>query len=264
MAESDSRTTAPNIAVRAVCRRSLHRFAALGVGEAAASGILATCGGAATTPTLGSAATATTGTGGAAATVTAAPGVSTAPRAASPATGAGATATRAGATTPGAFGTPSATGTITFSVSGDTAEKDAYGTIVAAFNARQPRVTVNLAHIPSASDYVKRLTPDLATDTPPDIGLMNSRRFGAFAAKNAFDPLAPYLVASSALKQDAFYPEVVATFTRGGQLIGIPQSASSLVIYYFARLGLVDTIWSLIAPALLGSSPCYVMLYYWT
>ena len=32
----------------------------------------------------------------------------------------------------------------------------------------------------------------------------------------------------------------------------------------FARLGLLDTIWALIAPALMGSSPLFVLLYYWT
>jgi multiple sugar transport system permease protein len=32
----------------------------------------------------------------------------------------------------------------------------------------------------------------------------------------------------------------------------------------FARLGLLDTVWALIAPALMGSSPFFVLLYYWT
>lgn len=32
----------------------------------------------------------------------------------------------------------------------------------------------------------------------------------------------------------------------------------------FARLGLLDTVWALVAPALLGSSPLFVLLYYWT
>jgi hypothetical protein len=41
--------------------------------------------------------------------------------------------------------TSSAAGTVTFAVSGDTAEKEAYGKIVAAFNGRQSRVTVNLS-----------------------------------------------------------------------------------------------------------------------
>lgn len=131
-----------------------------------------------------------------------------------------------------ASATSSASGTVTFAVSGDTAEKEAYGKIVAAFNGRQSRVTVNLSHIPSAGDYIKRLTADLASGTPPDITLMNYRRFAAFAARGAFEPIAPYLATSGALQSSAFYPEVISAFTRGGQLIGIPQNASSLVLYY--------------------------------
>lgn len=32
----------------------------------------------------------------------------------------------------------------------------------------------------------------------------------------------------------------------------------------FARLGLLDSVWALIAPAIMGSSPFFVLLYYWT
>lgn len=229
-------------------RREFLRVTALGLGGTALTGLLAACGGgAASTPTVASVATiAPTAAGGATTAATAArPAVTvtTSGSAGGTATvGAGATprasatATRAGAATPGVLGTPTASGTVTFSVSGDTAEKEAYGKIVAAFNGRQSRVVVNLSHIPSASDYVKRLTADLAAGTPPDIALMNYRRFGAFFARGAFAPIAPYLAASSALQQSAFYPEVVSAFTRNGQLIGIPQNASSLVIYYNKNL----------------------------
>lgn len=212
------------------------------MGGTALTGLLAACGGGpAATPTVATVATmtrpattATTGGGSASS--------GTATRAAPAAVGAGgtprasATATRVGAATPGALGTPTTSGTVTFSVSGDTAEKEAYGKIAAAFNGRQSRVKVNLAHIPSSGDYVKRLTADLAAGTPPDIALMNYRRFGAFFARGAFEPIAPYLASSSALQQSAFYPEVVSAFTRNGQLIGIPQNASSLVIYYNKNL----------------------------
>jgi len=45
----------------------------------------------------------------------------------------------------------------------------------------------------------------------------------------------------------------------------VPITALWLTRFFlFARLGLVDTIWPLIAPALLGSSPFYILLYYWT
>ncbi|HEY8599400.1 MAG TPA: sugar ABC transporter substrate-binding protein [Thermomicrobiales bacterium] len=247
--------------VRQLRRREFLRVTALGMGGTVLAGLLAACGGgAAAAPTVAAVATtaptaATSGAATAATAATVARPATTATSSAAVATGGGtatraatatagaagtprasATATRVGVVTPGALGTPIATGTVTFSVSGDTAEKEAYGKIVAAFNGRQSRVAVNLAHTPSASDYVKRLTADLAAGTPPDIVLMNYRRFGAFFARGAFEPIAPYLAASSALQQSAFYPEVVSAFSRGGQLIGIPQNASSLVIYYNKNL----------------------------
>lgn len=45
----------------------------------------------------------------------------------------------------------------------------------------------------------------------------------------------------------------------------VPVTALWLTRFFlFARLGLLDTIWALIAPALMGSSPFFVLLYYWT
>ncbi len=229
---------------RQLRRREFLRYATVGLGGAAITGWLAACGGATSTPTtapLPSPSTAAAPTT-AAATNTVAAGGATATRGTTATVGtpgtasAGATVTRAAGATPGAVGTPSAAGAVTFAVSGDTAEKDAYTKIVNAFNGRQSQVKVTLSHIPSASDYTKRLTADLAAGTPPDITLMNYRRFGAFAARGAFEPVAPYLAASSALQPSSFFPEVVTAFMRGGQLVGIPQNASSLVIYYNKQL----------------------------
>lgn len=45
----------------------------------------------------------------------------------------------------------------------------------------------------------------------------------------------------------------------------VPVTALWLTRFvFFARLGLLDSIWALIAPALMGSSPFFVLLYYWT
>ena len=45
----------------------------------------------------------------------------------------------------------------------------------------------------------------------------------------------------------------------------VPVTALWLTRFFlFARLGLLDSVWALIAPALMGSSPFYVLLYYWS
>lgn len=234
--------------MRRMGRREVVRLLAAGGGGAALAGLLAACGGASPTAT----AVGNPPAGGAA--PSAAPSV--APSAAASAAGSTASSASAAASaaasptrptapatpagTPSAA-TPTATGNVEFFVTGDAAEKAAYEQIVAAFNNRQQRVRVTLSQVPSDADYTKRLTADFAAGTPADVILLNYRRYGAYAAKGAFEPVGPYLAQRAALKQADFFPELIAPFSRNGVLVGIPQNASSLVIYYnkdlFARGG---------------------------
>jgi multiple sugar transport system permease protein len=48
-------------------------------------------------------------------------------------------------------------------------------------------------------------------------------------------------------------------------LLMVPATSLWLTRFVlFTYLGLVDTVWALVAPALMGSSPFYVLLFYWT
>ena len=233
-------------------RREFLRLTALGGGGVALAGLLAACGGASAT------ATATRGAASAAPSAAPSSALASVAASAAPASASAAPASAAGvvsaapgtptrpapaipATPSTAPATPEATGNVQFFVTGDLAEKDAYQAIVNAFNGRQANVKVTLSHVASADDYAKRLTADFAAGTPSDVVLLNYRRFGAYAARGAFDPVGRYLAQSSSLKTTDFYPELIAPFTRNGQMVGIPQNASSLVIYcnkdLFAKAG---------------------------
>jgi multiple sugar transport system substrate-binding protein len=141
-------------------------------------------------------------------------------------------------------GTPPATSAISFMVFGDAAEKAAYERLVAEFQQRHPDINVTLIHIPGQSDYRKRLGIDFAAGTPADIVLLNYRRYAAFAAKGALEPLGPYLARSTLISPGDFYTEAVDPFTWQGVLMCIPQNISSLVVYYnrdlFRAAGLPD------------------------
>lgn len=143
---------------------------------------------------------------------------------------------------PGA--TPATTRTISFMVFGDAAEKAAYERLVAEFQQRHPDIRVALIHIPGQSDYRKRLGVDFAAGTPADIVLLNYRRYAAFAAKDALEPLGPYLDQSTLLSPGDFYAEAITPFLWKGALMCIPQNLSSLVVYYnrdlFRATGLPD------------------------
>jgi multiple sugar transport system substrate-binding protein len=133
---------------------------------------------------------------------------------------------------------------VTFMIFGDAGEKAAYEALVAAFAERHPDIPVTLQHIPGQSDYRKRLGVDFAAGTPADVVLLNYRRYAAFAAKGALEPLGSYLERSDLISLDDFYPETVAPFFWEGQLMCIPQNLSSLVVYYnrdlFAAAGIAE------------------------
>ena len=123
-------------------------------------------------------------------------------------------------------------GPISFMIFGDLAEKAAYEELVQAFEQRYPQVDMNLIHIPSQSDYRKRMVADFAAGTPADVLLINYRRYAPFAAKGALQPLGPYLAKSKLIKRSDFYPKALRPFYWQNTLMCIPQNLSSLVVYY--------------------------------
>ncbi|MCB9006520.1 MAG: sugar ABC transporter substrate-binding protein [Ardenticatenaceae bacterium] len=129
-------------------------------------------------------------------------------------------------------GCSSAKETVSFMISGDPAERQAYLNLVAAFEEAHPEITVEVTHIPSGSEYRSRLATEFAAGSPPDVTLMNYRRFSAFAANGLLEPLGPYLAQSDLIKAEDFYPITIDAFIWDGAITCIPQNISSLVVYY--------------------------------
>jgi multiple sugar transport system substrate-binding protein len=123
-------------------------------------------------------------------------------------------------------------GEVSFMVFGDPAELAAYQSLVAAFEEEQPDIEVELIHIPSPSDYRARLGVDFAAADPPDVVLINYRRYAPFAAMGVLEPLAPYLRRSDVISDSDFFPVATEPFRWRGQLMCLPQNISSLVVYY--------------------------------
>jgi multiple sugar transport system substrate-binding protein len=120
---------------------------------------------------------------------------------------------------------------VSFMVFGDPAELAAYRSLEAAFEVVHPEIDVELIHIPGQSDYRLRLGADFAAGSPPDVALINYRRYAAFAARGVLEPLESYLRASDVIAETDFYPEAVAPFRWRGELMCLPQNISSLVVY---------------------------------
>jgi multiple sugar transport system substrate-binding protein len=117
-------------------------------------------------------------------------------------------------------------------VFGDPAEAAAYEALVAAFEQEHPEIEVMLQHVPSQGDYRQRLAAGFSGGSPPDVMLINYRRFGAFAGQGGLEPLTAYLEGSELLSAADFFPVAIDSFRWQEELWCIPQNVSSLVVYY--------------------------------
>ncbi|MEW2385684.1 sugar ABC transporter substrate-binding protein [Micromonospora sp. NPDC047707] len=126
---------------------------------------------------------------------------------------------------------------ITVVLFGDAEEVAGYRTLVAGFTAANPDVDVTLSPVATQDELMARLTTSFAGGRPPDVFLLNYRRYGQFAAQGAIEPVQSYLDASSAIQESDFSPRALDAFRFDGRaLTCLPQNLSSLVVYWNADL----------------------------
>lgn len=127
-------------------------------------------------------------------------------------------------------------GTVTFGFWGAPEELAAYEELIAAFSQAEPGVTVAIDHVPGSDEFYARLTTGFAAGDPPDVFLINYRRYGQFAARGVLDPIGPLLRDSELISEDDFYTEPMDAFRWNDDLMCLPQNVSSLVVYYNREL----------------------------
>lgn len=121
---------------------------------------------------------------------------------------------------------------ITVTLFGDAEEVTGYTSLVEAFEASSD-VGVTLSPVATQDDLMARLTTAFAGGAPPDVFLLNFRRYGQFAAQDVIEPVQGYLDDSQVLDEDDFSPRALDAFRFDGEeLTCMPQNLSSLVVYY--------------------------------
>jgi multiple sugar transport system substrate-binding protein len=93
-------------------------------------------------------------------------------------------------------------------------------------------VKVNINHVPSQGEFMTKLSGSFTAGNPPDVFLLNYRRYGQFAAKDVLEPVGPWLDKSTTIKVTDYYTHSMAAFTYKGTLQCMPQNVSSLDVYY--------------------------------
>lgn len=116
----------------------------------------------------------------------------------------------------------------TFSASPD--HMDALGEMVAAFEAANPGVKVQVETAPF-DQYFTKLQTLIAGGTAPDVFELNYENFISYASKDVLLDMTPLADAEAGFA-DRFYPLAYGAFNRNGQQYGLPQSFSNVVLFY--------------------------------
>ena len=124
------------------------------------------------------------------------------------------------------------TGKIDLQAFGDPAEIKVIEEIVAGFKGEYPEAEVNVINVPSQGDHMAKLSTAFAAGNPPDVWLLNYRRYGQFAATGVIEAVEPWLEKSTKINKGMYYEQPLKAFTYNGTLQCIPQNISSLVVYY--------------------------------
>ncbi len=126
----------------------------------------------------------------------------------------------------------------------DAVETAAYRSLIAEFEARHPDIEVALRTIGRQRDHVTQLATAFAGGTPPDLFLINYRRYGQFLGKELLEPLGPLAASHGEFKPEDFYTPALEAFQHDGQQLCLPQNISTQVVYYnrslFQRYGVSE------------------------
>jgi multiple sugar transport system substrate-binding protein len=123
-------------------------------------------------------------------------------------------------------------GEISFLVFGEPAEAKAFVDVAAGFQAANPEVKINTTAVPSQPDHLLKLATEFAAGEPPDVWVIDYRRFGLLQNAGVVEPAEAYLEKSTVIQASDFYTRPFAPFTYNGQIQCIPMNMSSLEVYY--------------------------------
>lgn len=107
---------------------------------------------------------------------------------------------------------PAPAGAIRFVAPGGPAQLEAYTRLAAEYTQAHPGESVDMAALPGRGDYRDRLRADFAAGSAADVMIVDYLDFPGLMARGLFMPVAPYLDASTAIREADFYPRVVSPF----------------------------------------------------
>lgn len=126
---------------------------------------------------------------------------------------------------------PGTSSSIRLQLWADAEEAAVYERVVQSYTAAHPGRNVELINIPSQGDHMTRLAAAFRTGDPPEVFLVNYRRYGQFAQSGVLEPVGPWMTRSDIAETD-YYEVTLDAFRYNEQIQCLPQNLASLVVYY--------------------------------
>ena len=107
-----------------------------------------------------------------------------------------------------------------------------YEAMAAAFEDANPDLQLTISPVANQDDLLGRLSTSFAAGSPPELFLINFRKYGQFVEQDAIAPVQPYLDASDVISEDDFVEPPLEAFRFDGETLSCqPQNVSNLVAY---------------------------------
>jgi multiple sugar transport system substrate-binding protein len=102
---------------------------------------------------------------------------------------------------------------------------------IRAFEAANPGVVVENEPVTNQAEYREKVITSIVSGAPPDVFLLDNIDVPAFVEAGVMLDLRPF-ASRVGLDLDAFFPSVLAIFSRDSQVFAFPKGFSPVVYYY--------------------------------
>lgn len=121
---------------------------------------------------------------------------------------------------------------LTLLLFGGPEEVEGYEAMASAMEEANPDLALTISPVANQDDLLARLSTSFAGDSPPDLFLINFRKFGQFVEQGSIEEVQPYLDASEVISEDDFVDPPLEAFRFDGEHLSCqPQNVSNLVAY---------------------------------
>lgn len=103
--------------------------------------------------------------------------------------------------------------------------------MIAVFEAENPLINIEV-ETAAWGDYFTLLQTKIAGGVAPDVFELNYENFVSFASKGVLRDLTALAATDESYDADIFYPRAMNAFNYGGMQLGLPETFSTVVLFY--------------------------------